>query len=235
MFLNNRTFKKWICSRTDSCKLWLYLDAGIIILHYITAGIYNSEIEGAYLTTSIKEIVAEMSDSLLKQIFSRRECAMCCIMTPAALASQWKTVLMFSITATLPLHQDRSKIFWQVSVWWCTLQVRDITQAEESLAEMPVMPKAMKKNLYASTKRLVKVKGMSWLNIESPEWLETQNMTCLLTYNKNPTSSLTLMILFCFITQRMQGLVFDIQVICHYTKVHIKTFNFKVIFFYSEK
>lgn len=105
-----------MCSRTDSCKLWLFLDAGIIILHNITAGIYNSETEGAYLTTSIKEIVVKMSDTPLKQIFSRRGCAMCCIMTPAALASLWEIVLMFSITATLPLHQDPTNMFWQVNV-----------------------------------------------------------------------------------------------------------------------
>lgn len=85
--------------------------AGIIILHYITAGIYDSEAEGAYLTTSIKKIVVEMSDTPLKQIFQRQECAMCCIITPAALASQWEIDLMFSITATLPLHQDPSKMF----------------------------------------------------------------------------------------------------------------------------
>lgn len=72
--------------------------------------------EGAYLTTSIKEIVVEMSDTPLKQILRRRRSAMCCIMTPAAPASQWKTVLMFSITATLPLHQDPSNMFWQVNV-----------------------------------------------------------------------------------------------------------------------
>lgn len=67
--------------------------------------------EGAYLTTSIKEIVVEMSDTPLKQIFGRRGGAMCCIMTPAALASQWEIVLMFSINAILPLHRDPSNSF----------------------------------------------------------------------------------------------------------------------------
>lgn len=143
MPLNNSSFEKWICSRNDSCKLWLYLDAGIIILHYIKAGIYNSETEGAYLTMSIKQIVVEMSDTPLKQIFSRWGCAMCCIMTPAALASQWKILLMFSITATLPLHQDPSKLFWQVDMWWCTPQVRDIAQVEARPTELPVSLEAM--------------------------------------------------------------------------------------------
>lgn len=105
--LNNRAFDKLICTRTDSCKLWLLLDASIIILHYITAGIYNSEMKGAYLTTSIKEIVVEMSFTPVKQISSRQGCAMCCI-TAAAPVSHWDIVLMFFITATLPLHQDPS-------------------------------------------------------------------------------------------------------------------------------
>lgn len=129
---NNSTFEKLICSRSDSCKLWLFLDGGIIILHYITAGIYNSEMEGAYLTTSIKKIVVEMSDTPLKQIFSRRGCAMCCIMTPAAVAPQWEIVLMFSITATLPLHQNLSDLFWQVNVLMHTSSLGHYTSCRKT-------------------------------------------------------------------------------------------------------
>lgn len=120
----NITFEKLICSTTDSCKLLLFRDSGIIILHNITAGIYNSETAGAYLTPSIKPIVVEMSDTPLEQIFRRQDGTMCYIMTPAAAASQWEIVLMFSITATLPLHQDPTNISWQLNMWWCTPEVR---------------------------------------------------------------------------------------------------------------
>ena len=104
------TFEKLICSATDSCKLLLFRDSGIIILHNITAGIYNSETAGACLNTSIKPIVVEMSDTPLEQIFSRQDGAMCYIMTPAAAASLWEIFLMFSITVTLPLHQESTNI-----------------------------------------------------------------------------------------------------------------------------
>lgn len=88
----------------------MFLDEGIIILHYITAGIYNSETEDAYITTSIKQIVVEMSDTPLKQILTSGDVP-CVIMTPAAPAFQREIVLMFSLTATLPLHQDPSEMF----------------------------------------------------------------------------------------------------------------------------
>lgn len=130
---------KLIRSQNDNCKLRLFL-AGIIILHYITAGIHNSQTETAYLTTSIKEIVAEMSDTPLKQIFSRRRCAMCCIVTPAALVSRWEIVLMFSITASLLLHQDPSKMFWQVNMRRCTPPpVRHFAKVEEKPILLPVV------------------------------------------------------------------------------------------------
>lgn len=95
LLLDNAAFAKLMCIKTDSCKGGLLFDAGMIILHYIKGGIYNSETAGEHLTTSIKGIVVEMSDTPLKQIFSRKECAMCCIMTPAAAASRWEIVLMF--------------------------------------------------------------------------------------------------------------------------------------------
>lgn len=77
---------------------------GTIAFRCIAAGTHRSEVSDAPVTTSIKETVVEMSDTPVKQVFLQAISA-CCVVTPAAGASQWEIVLMFSRTATLPLHQ----------------------------------------------------------------------------------------------------------------------------------
>lgn len=48
------------------------LDTGTTVLRCIPAGIHRSEVKDASVTTSIKEIVVEMSDTPVKQVFCRR-------------------------------------------------------------------------------------------------------------------------------------------------------------------
>lgn len=92
-----------------------------------------------------------MSDTPVKQNFDGQERAMCYIVTTAAVTSHWEIVLMISTTPTLLLDQNSSNVFWQLSMWWYTPQVRlHLRKSEKAVSYIFVFLTTMKqkKNVF---------------------------------------------------------------------------------------
>lgn len=90
--------------------IYVSVDAGAVVFHCITAGTRRSGVKDASGAASIKETVAETSDTPVKQVLCGRS-ACVCVLTPAAgPPPRWEIALMFSGTATLPLHQYLSSV-----------------------------------------------------------------------------------------------------------------------------
>lgn len=69
---STQTSEKWTDINTQSPNVCVLLHLETIVSHCVAAGLHRLEMKEASVTTSIKEIVVQMSDTPVKQVFCRR-------------------------------------------------------------------------------------------------------------------------------------------------------------------